>query len=274
MNVFHITRKISKTIYYSLKFFLNLKKNEPLLVSLPRSGTHLTFGLLNICYSMKLGYEGKLGVADNGYSAFAKLQMPFDERSIFHKYKFPHLWHSHLPYTKIVPLRKRFCKTIVLIREPVEGVKSFILHAINAANENNYFEKEMTFEDYIELEKKYKFTEHYSLFLETWKKRKINVTKQNIEIIDHKYIKNNTYNYIKFLNNYYEFNFSDEQMKIATKELDLERISSISSKKSVRISKNKINFSKNIEKYIIKSCEKKYLEILQLANKNIVNPTI
>ena len=90
---------------------------------------------------MKLGYQGKLGVIDEGYAAFAKLQMPLDERSIFYKYSFPHLWHSHLSFSKIVPLRKYFCKTLVLIREPVEGIKSFVLHALNAAGEKDILQK-------------------------------------------------------------------------------------------------------------------------------------
>lgn len=268
MNIFYIIRKIIKTIYFSIRFFLNLKKKEALLVSLPRSGTNLTFGLLNICYSMKLGYQGKLGIADGGYAAFAELHMPLDERSIFHKYSFPHLWHSHLPFSKIAPLRKYFCKTLVLIREPVEGIKSFVLHALNASGEKKYFTKEMSLKDFIKLDKKYKFIEHYVLFLENWEKRKRKNSSNEIIILDHKFIKSNIFNYLNFINNFFEFKFSKEQMKTAVEELDLKKISNISSSSSIRISKNKIIFSKEIDSFISDNCEKKYLAILKLTNND------
>ena len=87
---------------------------------------------------MKFGYQGKLGVIDDGYAAFAKLQMPLDERSIFYKY-FSHLWHSHLSFQN--SSSKKIFKTLVLIREPVEGIKSFVLHALNAAGEKDILQK-------------------------------------------------------------------------------------------------------------------------------------
>ena len=265
MYLIYIIRKIIKTIFFSLKFFFNLKKNEALLVTLPRSGTHLTFGLLNICYSMKLGYQGKLGVVDDGYAAFAKLQMPLDERSIFYKYSFPHLWHSHLSFSKIVPLRKYFCKTLVLIREPVEGIKSFVLHALNAAGEKRYFTKEMNLKEFIELDKKYKFIEHYVSFLESWEKRKRKNSRNEIMILDHKYIKNNIHDYLNLVNNFFQFKFLKEHMQTAIAELDIKRISKASSSRSVRISKNKIKFSEEIDTFISKNCKKRYLAILKLA---------
>ena len=271
MNILYLIRKILKTTFFSIKFFFNLKKNEALLVSLPRSGTHLTFGLLNICYSMKLGYQGKLGIADDGYSAYAKLQMPFDERSIFYQYSKPHLWHSHLPFSKIVPLRKYFCKTLILIREPVEGIKSFVLHALNANEKEQHLTSEMTLKVFLELDKKYNFINHYVSFLESWKKRKKKYPNSKIEILDHKIIKKNIEEYLKFVNNFFEFDFSREQMQTAVSELDLNKILKASSSKSIRISKKKINFSKEIDQFISDKCEKKYLEILESSNNKIIS---
>ena len=87
MNFYRILRKLFKSYFYSLKIFFNLKKNEPLLASLPRSGTHFTFGLINVCVSMKYGFQGKLAASDNLYASFAKIQIPFDERGIFQENK-------------------------------------------------------------------------------------------------------------------------------------------------------------------------------------------
>lgn len=269
MRIFYLIKKILKTIFFSLKFFLSFKNGEALLVSLPRSGTHLTFGLLNICYSMKLGYQGKLGIADSGYSAYAKLQMPFDERSIFHKYSKLNLWHSHLPFSKIVPQRKYFCKTLILIREPVEGIKSFVLHALNANEEETYLSSEISLQVFLKLNSKYNFINHYVSFLESWKNRKQKNLDQKIEIIDHKILKKNILGYLKFVNSFFRFEFSEEQMLKAVSELDINKISKASSIKSIRFSKNKINFSKEVDKFISDKCEKPYLEILKYSNNKI-----
>jgi len=270
MEIYKILRKIVKTTFFSIKFFLTIKKDEALLASLPRSGTHLTFGLLNICYAMKLGYEGKLGVIDNAYTTFAKLQMPFDERSIFYKYTFPHLWHSHLPYFRIVPLRKKFCNTIVLIREPVQGIQSFILHVLNDLKTKKNLNKEISLKDFLSLDKKYKFINHYSQFLDSWRKRKIDVKNNSIIILDHEIVIKNVHNYLLFLNNFFNFKFTKLQMKTAANELNINRIKKISSKKSIRITKQKLKLSKEVEKYIKIKCEKKYLDIFSLcSNKKI-----
>jgi len=173
MAYFYILRKTLKTIYCSLKFYLNKSKNEALLASLPRAGKNLTIGLINICYSMKVGFPGKLGVTGDAYSTFANIEMPFDERSIFQIYKFPNLWHSHLSYSKIVPLRKKFCKIIVLIREPVESIKSFLLHLLKTKKDKKYFNKEISLADFKEFEKKYRLVLNYSNFLMSRKKKKL-----------------------------------------------------------------------------------------------------
>jgi len=217
---------------------------------------------------MKLGFPGKVGVIDNFYSTFARIDMPFDERSIFQNYAFPHLWHSHLPYSKIVPLRKKFCKTIVLIREPIKGIKSFLLHELNVNKEEKYLNKEITMQDFIELEKKYKFVSHYSSFLNSWKKRKLTANKDQIIILDNKFIIQNTYGYIKFVNNFFGYDFSEDQMQVAIEQLDINRIAKMTTENSSRITKKEIYFSKDIENYIITSCEEKYLEILQLADND------
>ena len=268
MTYFNILKKTFKTIYCSFKFYLDKPKNEALLASLPRAGKNLTIGLINICHSIKVGFPGKLGVTDDTYSTFANIEMPIDERSIFQSYKFPNLWHSHLPYSKIVPLRKKFCKIIVLIREPINGIKSFLLHLLNNEKNIKYFNKEISLEEFKELEKKYKFVLNYSNFLISWKKRKLETTEDQIVILDNKHIKENTHNYLKFINIFFEFKFSEDQIKNAVEQLDIKRISKISTEKSIRITKNKINFSKSVENYIVDNCEEKYLEILKLCNND------
>ena len=270
MNFFNILKKTLKAIYYSFKFYFKIPKHEALLASLPRSGTHLTFGLVNLCYSMKLGFPGTVGVIDNSYSTFARLDMPLDERSIFKNYSTPQLWHSHLPYSKIVPLRKKFCKTIVLIREPLKGIKSFLLHELNSNKEEKYLNNEITMEYFMKLETKYNFVSHYSNFLNSWRKRKLLDDKNQILILDNKFITQNTFSYIKLINNFFEYGFSEFQMKVATEQLDIERIKKMSTENSSRITKKEISFSKEIENYINKKCEKEYLKILKIANNDVL----
>jgi len=272
MNYFYILKKILKTIVYSLKFYINPIKNEPLLVSLPRSGTHLTTGLINICYSMKMGYPGNLGITDDGYSAYAKLQMPFDERSIYYQYKFPHLWHSHMPYTKIVPIRKKFCKTVVLVREPISGITSYMVHCLNDFKIDKFFNKEISYEDFLELDKRFNFVSHYSEFLDSWrKKKKENKIKDQIVIIDLEFLKNNTFKYLKFINQFFNFGFTETHMKRAVEQLDIKRVSSMSTEKSIRISKNKIYLSKQVEDLINQNCKKKYNEIHKILDNEVIN---
>ena len=268
MIYFYILKKTLKTIYYSFKFHLNKSKNEALLASLPRAGKNFTIGLINICHSMKVGFPGKLGVTDDTYSTFTDIVMAFDERSIFQNYKFPNLWHSHLSYSKIVPLRKKFCKIIVLIREPVEAIKSFLLVLLNIEKNQKYFNKEISLADFKELEKKYRLVLNYSNFLVSWKKRKLETAADQIIVLDNKFIKENAYNYLKFINDFFEFGFSQDQMKTAVEQLDIKRVAKISTEKSIRITKNKnkINFSKNVDDYIIDNCKEKYLEMLKLCN--------
>ena len=50
--------------YYD--FFFSTKKKENLFVCFPRSGTFLTIGMLNICYSMQRGHKS-FSVADDQY---------------------------------------------------------------------------------------------------------------------------------------------------------------------------------------------------------------
>lgn len=269
MKYYYPIKKTIKVFIYSLIFFFKIKKNENLLATLPRSGTHLTFGLINICYAMKLGYKGILGTIDNNYSTFAKLQQPFDERSIFKEDSAEVLWHSHLPYSKITPLRKKFCKTIVLIREPVEGVKSFFLHS--TVHEGLKFtRKKISLKKFLEIDKKKQFVKHYSEFLDSWYTRKISSKLNQIVIIDNEVIKKNIFFYLKFLNKFFRFNFTTKQMKNAVSELDIRKIKKTLSDRSIRITNQKLFFSEDVEIYIKKKCYKKYLRLSLLA-KNKLN---
>ena len=220
-----------------------------------------------------MGYPGNLGITDYGYSAYAKLQMPFDERSIYYKYKFPHLWHSHMPYTKIVPIRKKFCKTVVLVREPISGITSYMTHCFNDFKIDKFFNKEISYDDFLKLDRKFNFVSHYSEFLDSWRKRKEeNKIKDKIVIIDLEFLIKNTFNYLKFINQFFNFSFTESQMRKAVEELDINRVSSMSTEKSIRISKNKIFLSKKVEDFINDNCKKKYNEIYKiLDNKKIIN---
>ena len=61
-------------------------------------------------------------------------------------------------------------------------------------------------------------------------------------------------------------------MRKAVEELDINRVSSMSTEKSIRISKNKIFLSKKVEDFINDNCKKKYNEIYKiLDNKKIIN---
>ena len=57
-------------------------------------------------------------------------------------------------------------------------------------------------------------------------------------------------------------------MQVAIEQLDINRIAKMTTENSSRITKKEIYFSKDIENYIITSCEEKYLEILQLADND------
>ena len=158
-------------------------------------------------------------------------------------------------FFKIVPLRKYFCKTLVLIREPVEGIKSFVLHALNANEEDRHLTSEMTLKVFLQLDKKYNFINHYVSFLESWKKKEENPNSK-IEILDHKIIKKNIVEYLEFVNNFFEFDFSREQMQTAVSELDINKISKVSSSKSIRISKKKLISQKKLINLFLISVKK------------------
>ena len=65
----------------------------------------------------------------------------------------------------------------------------------------------MNLKEFIELDKKYKFIEHYVSFLESWEKRKRKNPRNEIMILDHKYIKNNIHDYLNLVNNFFQFKF-------------------------------------------------------------------
>ncbi len=274
MNIYKIIKKFIKTSYFFTKFYLSIPKNQALIASLPRSGTHLTKGLLDVCNSMQKGFPGELGVNDTEYSSFVSVYRPFDERSIFIDHDTSQVWHSHLPYFQIIPFRKKFCKTIVLIRDPVEYVKSYMIHSSPGQNLSKYFKKEISYSDFLYLDKKFKWTLLYINFLSSWKREKDNNRSRNskypIVIIDLNFLKLNISNYLKFVNHFYKFNFSNEQMEQAVKQLDINRVSKLSSNKTIRISKENIILSKEVKNYIIEKCQKEYLEISQVLDHDLI----
>jgi len=266
MNVFFLFKKIVKSLIYSLLFYLKAPKNEPMLVTLPRSGTHLTIALLNVCYSIRIGFPGIVGVNDDNYSTFGKIEMPLDDRSIYTIKKFPFLWHSHLPYSKIIPRRKKFCKIIVLIREPVEALSSLMLHIINSRKKKININR-VPLKKFQEFDRENNLINRYVSFIESWKNEK-KKNKTRIFIIDNKFIKKNTKKYLLFLNKFYGFKFTKNEMNSALAQLNIKRIKKISSSKSQRITKNRIIFSKDVQQYILKKCNKSYFKIYKFFEAN------
>ena len=94
--------------------------------------------------------------------------------------------------------------------------------------------------------------------------------KYPIVIIDLNFLKSNISNYLKFVNDFYRFNFSNEQMEQAVKQLDINRVSKLSSNNTIRISKEKIILSKEVKNYIIEKCQKEYLEISQALDHDLI----
>ena len=263
MNYYYILKKTLKSIFYSLNFYIKQPRNEPLLAVLPRTGLNLTVNLLNICYSIRLGLPGDLGVNDNTYSTFAQMDSPLDERSIFSKRTDPILWHSHLPYSKIVPKRKKFCKTVILIREPVECIASYLLHLINEGKLTHNLDKEVTMSEFRKFDKKFKLISVFSEFLKSWLNFKLKSKKDQVVVIDNYYVKKNTKDYLIFINKFFDLKFSQSQMNIALEKLDIERIKKISSIKSQRVTNNKILLSHDVKNHINKYCKEKYTNILK-----------
>ena len=265
-----LLKKLIQTIFQFIKFYLARPKNQPLLVSMPRSGTHLTLGLLNVCFSMKEGFPGEIAINDKNYASYASLEKPLDERSIYNTYEFPQIWHSHLSYNEIIPLRKKYCKTIVLIREPINGIKSYITHTLNAQKITQYFENEIGINEFLKLEKKFMWVSHYAKFLSSWRKRKENNLKYPVIILDLSFIKENNLKYLKFINKFYSYNFSEEQIKKAVKQLDLKRVEKLSSNQSVRISKSNVILSQEVINYIKAKCEKDYLQMKYNVDHDLI----
>ena len=267
MNLFLILKKIIKINILSLKFFFNKEKDEILLASVPRSGAYLTIGLLNVCYSIQKGLPGTLGVSDEYYRSFLNMNMSFDERSIFLNYSFPHLWHTHQPYSQLTPLRKKFCKTIVIIREPVSGIKSWILLELTGKKIDHNLNKAFTLEDFLKIDKKLKFISSYNDFYISWLKKKNTDNIERVVVIDHETIKKDLAQYLDYINNFFSFNFSSSSKQEALKQLDLKNILSSSSANSQRVSNRNFSISKELEKYIEEKCMENYLNILNHQKK-------
>ena len=163
-------KKIFLILIFYYDFFFSTKKKENLFVCFPRSGTFLTIGMLNICYSMQRGHKKSFSVADDQYKTFENLVHPLDERSMFvsNKYSFPKnenekvLWQSHKPYNQIVPLRKKYCRTVVLVREPVENIKSNLIRLLRQEKKN--FHNQVSFKEFQRLDKKFNYLSYFNNF--------------------------------------------------------------------------------------------------------------
>jgi len=149
-----------------------------------------------------------------------------------------------------------------------------MIHSSPGQNLSKYFKKEISYSDFLYLDKKFKWTLLYVNFLSSWKREKDNNRSRNskypIVIIDLNFLKSNISNYLKFVNDFYRFNFSNEQMEQAVKQLDINRVSKLSSNNTIRISKEKIILSKEVKNYIIEKCQKEYLEISQALDHDLI----
>ena len=111
----------------------------------------------------------------------------------------------------------------------------------------------MNLKEFIELDKKYKFIEHYVSFLESWEKRKRKNQETNM-ILDHKYIKNNIHDYLNLVNNFFSLNFK-EHMQTAIAELDIKNFKGIIIK-VLEFQKTKLNFQKKSIHLFLKIAKK------------------
>ena len=268
-----INKRMFRHILLFLNFFFSRSKGQALITSLPRSGTHLTFGMLDVCFSMQKGFPGELAVSDNEYASFVTEEQPFDERSFSYGVGAPKIWHSHMPYSEILPVRKKFCKTIVLVRDPINYIKSIILHTSHPYNLDIFKENEISLKTFLELDKRFQWISAYNKFLSSWRKRK-NVSKSNsnftVAIIDLDFLKLNLRDFLRFINYFFNLNFTEEQMDRAVDRVSIERINSLSSTKSIRISKQKVNIATPVVDYVRSNCEEEYIKIKDFLDHNQV----
>jgi hypothetical protein len=279
-----LLKKIILILIFSFDFFFKLKKKDNLFVSFPRSGTFLTIAMINICYSMQRGLGKNFSIADDGYRTFDNLAYPFDERSIFvnNKNTFPKiendkvLWHSHMPYNKIVPLRKKYCKIVVLVREPVENIKSNLIRLLRQEKKN--FGNKISFEEFKRLDKKYDLLTYFNNYCESWfklkQKNKISKPLNELFIFNLKTIQKNKKSYLKFLNNFYNFNFNDEQINYATEQLDLENVKKKLSANTIRITNADVDFSQDIDEFINLKCSNSYEKIMKFSDDKILEKNV
>lgn len=277
-------KKIILILIISVEFFFKLKKRDNLLVTLERSGTHFTIAMLNICCSIQRYNEKSFFATDDGYKAFENLAYPLDERSIFvdRKNSFlkkkdeKFLWHSHQPYDKIVPIRKRYCKIVVLIRDPVENIKSNLIRLIN--QEKKFFDNRISFNEFKRLDKEYNLLSYFNNYCESWSKlkQKSKISKSIYEpyIFNLTTIQKNQKTYLKFLSNFYNFNFNDDQINYAIEQLNLENIKKKLSKNAIRITNTNLSFSKEIDKIIDIKCSNSYKKIMQLSDDKILEENV
>jgi len=268
-----INKRMFRHILLFLNFFLSRSEGQALIASLPRSGTHLTFGMLNVCFSMQEGFSGELAVSDNEYASFVTGEQPFDERSFSYGVGAPKIWHSHMPYSEILPVRKKFCKTIVLVRDPINYIKSVLLHDSHSYNLDIFKENEISLKTFLELDKRFQWVSRYSKFLSSWRKRK-NINKSNsnfpVAIIDLEFLKLNLRDFLRFINYFFNLNFTEKQMDRAVDRVSIERINSLSSTKSIRISKQKVNIATPVLDYVRSNCEEEYIKIKDFLDHNQV----
>ena len=109
--------------------------------------------------------------------------------------------------------------------------------------------------------------------MSSWRKRK-NVSKSNsnftVAIIDLDFLKLNLRDFLRFINYFFNLNFTEEQMDRAVDRVSIERINSLSSTKSIRISKQKVNIATPVLDYVRSNCEEEYIKIKDLLDHNQV----
>ena len=109
--------------------------------------------------------------------------------------------------------------------------------------------------------------------MSSWRKKK-NINKSNsnfpVAIIDLEFLKSNLRDFLKFINYFFNLNFTEEQMDRAVERVSIQRINSLSSTKSIRISKQKVNIATPVLDYIRSNCEEEYIKIKDFLDHNQV----
>ena len=70
LQLLRINKKIVDEIFLSFKYYFSQSKGQPLVAALPRAGSHLTYAMLEVCFSMQDGLPAEIVVQGGNYRSF------------------------------------------------------------------------------------------------------------------------------------------------------------------------------------------------------------